>query len=127
MKPVKYQRGVSLTDLIAWGAVIIFVIFIAVKVMPSVTEAYQIKRAVASTASKVQPGDTPTSIRQIYNNQAVIDGIRKVYGDTLEVRKKGSLTILAYDYEDKIPLFANVSLAIHYQGEQTIGAGRSRE
>ncbi|MCL2830138.1 MAG: DUF4845 domain-containing protein [Betaproteobacteria bacterium] len=127
MKALKYQRGVSLADLVAWGFVIIFCVFITVKVLPSLSDFWKIRTAAAATASKVQPSDSASTIRRVFDDHITIEGTKRIYNSdfNFEVRKEGSTgTVIFFEYSDKIPLFTNVSLLMEYQNKQPIGSTR---
>jgi hypothetical protein len=112
---MKYQRGLTLTGLIAWGVVIFLVAVLAVKVVPEVIDFYKIKKAVASTAMQSR-GKTVPEIRADFDRHANIDSINTIKGSDLDIYKEGSVVVVAFAYETRISLFYNVSLVIDFQG-----------
>lgn len=61
---MRHQRGVSLSGLLVWGAVIAAVALLGIRVAPDVIDYYKIKKIVASTAAK-SSGKSVPEIRRI--------------------------------------------------------------
>jgi|WetSurSiteA1Bulk_404760.scaffolds.fasta_scaffold53011_2 hypothetical protein len=115
---MKRQRGVSLSGLMMAIALIVPAALLGMKVIPSVIEYYQVLKAVKAVAqdSGVKAG-TIMDVRVAYTKRLQIGDFTKVLPDDLEITKdEGGGLLIAFSYQDKIPLFANVSLAIDYEG-----------
>ena len=110
---LKAQRGVSLSGLIVVLGVIIAVAMLALKVIPSVLEYRSIKDGIA--AAKATNG-TPAELRLAFNKNADINAVTTIDGSDLMIGKVNGETEVAFDYEQRIPLFSNVALVIHYAG-----------
>jgi hypothetical protein len=107
------QRGVSLTGLIVVMGIIIAVAMLALKVVPGLLEYNSIKDGIA--AAKAQNG-TPAEMRLAFDKNADINAVTTIAGKDLMISKINGETEVAFDYEQKIPLFKNVTLLIHYAG-----------
>ena len=112
---MKYQRGISLAGLIAWGIVVGLSAILGVKVVPDVVEFYKIKKVVASAATN-SGGKTVPEIRSIYERYADIDQIESVKPADLDIYKEGTRLVIAFSYEKRIPLIGNISLLLDFQG-----------
>ena len=110
---LKAQRGVSLSGLIVVLGVIIAVAMLALKVVPSMLEYKSIKDGIA--AAKATNG-TPAEMRLAFNKNADINAVTTIDGGDLMINKVNGETEVAFDYEQRIPLFSNVALVIHYAG-----------
>jgi hypothetical protein len=110
---LKAQRGVSLSGLIVVFGIIIAVAMLALKVIPSVLEYKSIMAGIA--AAKATNG-TPQEMRQTFDKNADINAVTTIAGRDLMIGKINGENEVAFDYEQKIPLFTNVSLVIHYAG-----------
>lgn len=110
---LKAQRGVSLSGLIVVMGVIIAVAMLALKVIPSILEYKSIKSGIA--AAKATNG-TPTEMRLAFSKSADINAVTTIKGSDLMITKVNGETEVAFDYEERIPLFTNVFLVIHYAG-----------
>lgn len=112
---MKYQRGVALSGLIFWGIVLVLVAVLGMKVAPTVIEYYKIKKSAEGTLAKMGPESTVADVRNAFDRFAEIDMLEFSSKD-LEISKEDGKIIIEYAYEKRIPLFANVSLLIDYQG-----------
>lgn len=110
------QRGVTLSGLLAGAFVVAVVALLGMKVFPE----YMEHRAIASAVQKVAAGAAPESsvrqVREAFDRQANVDYISAITGADLEVTKEGGTIVVAYSYEKRIPLFANVSLILDFTG-----------
>jgi hypothetical protein len=110
---LKAQRGISLTGLIVVMAIIIAVAMLALKVIPGMLEYNSIKDAIAAAKAN---GGTPADMRLSFDKHADINAVTTIDGKGLIIGKVNGETEIAFDYEQKIPLFKNVTLLIHYAG-----------
>ena len=115
---MRYQRGVSLSGLLVWGAVIAAVALLGIRVAPEVIDYYKIKKIVASTAAN-SSGKTVPEIRAIFGKYADVDHIETITAADLDISKEGNQVVIAFEYEKRIPLFLNVSLLIDFQGSSS--------
>lgn len=112
---MKYQRGVALSGLIFWGIVVALVAVLGMKVVPTTIEYYKIKKSAEGTLNKVGPDSTVADVRNAFDRFAEIDMLEFSSKD-LEISKENGKIVIEFAYEKRIPLFANVSLLIEYQG-----------
>ena len=107
------QRGVSLSGLIVVLAVVFGVAVLGMKVFPSINEYRAVKNGIESAKRQ---GGTPQQMRTAFNKAADINMIKSVEGKDLIIGKVNDEIELAFDYEDKVSLFKDVYLGIHYSG-----------
>jgi hypothetical protein len=112
---MKYQRGVALSGLIFWGVVIALVAILGMKVVPTTVEYYKILKDAKASVSKVGPDATVADVRRTFDNFANIDSL-DFKPEQLDISKEGGKIVASFDYDKRIPLFANVSLVINYKG-----------
>ena len=112
---MKYQRGVALSGLIFWGIIIALVAILGMKVAPTTIEYYKVLKDAKATVNKVGPDATVADVRKTFDNFANIDSL-EFKSEQLDISKDGGKIVASFDYDKKIPLFANVSLVINYKG-----------
>ena len=112
---MKYQRGVALSELIFWGIIIALVAILGMKVAPTTIEYYKVLKDAKATVNKVGPEATVAEVRKTFDNFANIDSL-EFKSEQLDISKDGGKIVASFDYDKKIPLFANVSLVINYKG-----------
>lgn len=111
-RDVRYkQRGMSLSALLLWSVVLIFVAILGMKLIPVYREYAAIKTTLAAmTNDPVLLDGTKEDIRKSFNKRAQIDDISAVNGNDLDINKESGKIVLGIIYSVKTPLFANISL-----------------
>jgi len=104
------QRGISLISVIIAGIVLIFIMVIAFRSVPVITEYIAVKRAIQRVASNAEPSTSPYDVASAFDRYAEIDQISSVKGSDLVVSRENNRLVIAVAYERTVPLFANVSL-----------------
>jgi hypothetical protein len=112
---MKYQHGVALSGLIFWGIIIALVAILGMKVAPTTIEYYKVLKDAKATVNKVGPDATVAQVRRTFDDFANIDSL-DFKAEQLDVSKEGGKIVASFDYDKRIPLFANVSLVINYKG-----------
>lgn len=112
------QRGLTLTGMILWCIVIALVVITGMRVVPSATEYYKILKDVKAVAGS-SAGKTVPEIRKAFDRYADVDHVKDITSADLEISKDGNGVVISFSYEKRIPLFANVSLLIDYQGSSS--------
>ncbi len=114
----RYQQGITLVSLILVLAVIGAIAVLALKVTPTVTEYFSIKKAIASI--KAAGGSVP-EMRAAFNRQAEVGYIDAIDGKDLDIVQDGEGTEISFAYQKTIPLGGPVSLLIDYAGSTSNG------
>ena len=112
---MKYQRGVALSGLIFWGAILILASVLLMKVTPTLIEFYKIQKDTKAVVAKMGPESTVSEVRQSFGRFADIDQL-SFDANQLDISKDGGKIVIEFAYEKRIPLFWNVSLVIDYKG-----------
>jgi hypothetical protein len=90
------------------------------KVTPSVLEYYKILKATKAVGKDVGlQGASVADVRRAFEKHAEVDNFKKITSGDLEITKEGGQLVVSFAYQDKIPLFKNVSLVMDYEGTST--------
>jgi hypothetical protein len=119
---MKRQRGISLLGLVLIGFVLVVCTMLFMKVLPEYIEYYAIKKNVKAVAS--DPGlktATVPDIRLAYAKRANIDQITSVTHQDIDITKEAGNLVISFAYSRKIPLVANISLVIDFEGSSAGG------
>ncbi|MCM8594450.1 DUF4845 domain-containing protein [Accumulibacter sp.] len=115
---INRQHGLALSALIIWGIVIALVAITALKVVPEVIEYYKIRQVVKKVASESM-GRTVPEVRQAYSKYAEVEHIKTIGPADLNIFKEDNQVVIAFAYERRIPLVANVSLLIDFKASSS--------
>lgn len=110
---MKHQRGVALSGFLFWALILVFAALLGMKVAPTVIEFYKIKKDCKAVISQLAKDATVADVRKAYQRYADIDSL-EMSADQLDVSKENGQIVIAFAYEKRIPLLANVSLVIDY-------------
>ena len=110
------QRGLTLIGLLISGIIIALVALVVMRVVPTVIEYFNIKKAVVRAAS-ASPSGAPSEIRTAFERSQAIDDFTAIAGKDLVITKVNDRTVVSFAYEKRVPLFGPASLVIEYKGD----------
>jgi|WetSurMetagenome_2_1015567.scaffolds.fasta_scaffold239277_1 Tfp pilus assembly protein PilE len=113
---VAKQRGVSLTGLLVWSVILAVLALLAMKVGPEYLEYGKIKQAVTAMKKDAGAMSSVAEARKAFDRRADVDSITAITGNDLDVSKEGAEVVVSFAYDRRVPLFANVSLLLEFQG-----------
>ena len=109
------QRGLTLFGLLFWAMLIGFGGYMLVRILPTINEYSTIKRAV-DVIAKTQPG-TVAEARQAFDKQKDLEySIGSISGKDLVVTKENDKVVIAFAYDNVIPVYGPVYILIKYSG-----------
>jgi hypothetical protein len=112
------QLGVSLSGLLVAAVILAMLALLGMKVLPEVMEYLQIVKTVKKITTGPSAESVP-EVRKAFDNYANVDNIKAVTAQDLEISKESGTVVVSFAYESRIPLFANVSLLLEFQGSST--------
>jgi len=118
------QRGIALSGVVTWGVIIAVVAIFGIKILPEVLNYHKINQAVKAVAADGS-GKTVPELRQAFGKYAEVEHIQTLTAADLDIFKEDNQVIIAFAYERRIPLVANLSLLIDFRGSST-GRGRGQ-
>ncbi len=107
------QTGVSLSGLIVVLVVLVFVALIGFKVGPAYAEFFTAKDMIKKIAAENRGGSVQ-SIRKAWETKTMIDEIKALSKDDLEITKDGGDVVVSFAYKKEIPLFANIGVYVNF-------------
>ena len=111
----RQQRGLTLIGLLTWAILVGFIGYLAVRVLPTVSEFYTIQAVVDRLAAS--PANTVPEIRQAFSKQLQIDQtISSIEAKDLDITKENNRVVIAFAYEKEIELVGPLFLLIKYAG-----------
>lgn len=113
------QKGMGVFGLLVTLAVIAFVALLVLKLGPVYIEYFTVKKAITAVARTGV--SKPADIKAAFDRQADIDRIDVITARDIQVEGN----TLSFAYDKKVPLFANISIYIEFEGSASAGGGRS--
>jgi hypothetical protein len=110
----KKGRGLTLMGLITVLFILILLLLFGMKLLPAYIEYGTAKKAIDAIARDRTGASTPTEVRRLFDNRALIDNIQVIKGSDLDVTREGSGVVIAFAYRKEVPLVANVGLYIDF-------------
>lgn len=108
------QRGISLTGALVGMIVLAAVALFGAKLMPAYLEYFAVKKMLAAMASS---GETKNSVREIRNSWArrnVIEGVKSVAPDDLDISKEGGEAVITATWSTKTQIIGNFSACLDF-------------
>ncbi len=112
------QRGAALSGLLVWGIIIALVAVLGMKVAPEYLTYFKILKATKSIALE-STGKTVPEIRAAFGKYMNVEHVESITATDLDISKEGNTIVIAFAYEKRVPLFANISLLIDFQGSSS--------
>jgi hypothetical protein len=110
------QRGLTLIGLLISGIIIALIALVVMRVVPTVIEYFNIKKAVVR-ATSASPTGLPSEIRTAFDRSQAIDDFSAIAAKDLVISKVNDKTVVSFAYEKRVPLFGPASLLIEYKGD----------
>jgi hypothetical protein len=108
------QQGLSLSGVIVGLAVVGFLGVMAAKLLPAYTEYYAIRKVFAAMESAGDLKGTVREIRGSFERRAVIDDIRSVRPEDLEIGKEAGETVVSASWSMKVHMVGNLSACLDF-------------
>lgn len=114
------QKGITLLGVLIVGFFLVLLTVLTMKVAPEYIEYYGIMQNINAVASDPTLREANASaVRLAYSKRAEINQTKSVTYQDLVVTKDGGIWRLSFAYSKTIPLFANVSLLLDFEGSST--------
>ncbi|MGK9450391.1 DUF4845 domain-containing protein [Acidithiobacillus caldus] len=112
---VSREGGMSLIGVIFWIVILAMVVALIVKVMPVYYDNLSLQHIVQQQVQATTPEESLDRVRRDLNDRLAVAMIEIPQQDIFISRNGSSGPVqIRVDYERKVPLFANVSLLIHF-------------
>lgn len=112
------QRGLSLGKMVMVCVVVGLVALLGMKLAPQYIEYYKILKDCKAIAGEMSAknGATVADVKQSFQRYADIDQITGLSANDLDITKEGNDIVIGFSYQRTVPLVANISLLIDFQG-----------
>jgi hypothetical protein len=119
-RSLEKQKGITLSGILTVCVGLGLIGILAAKVVPSVVEYTDILREVkAIAADPAVRGGSMRDIKTAFTKRADVAYIKSITAEDLDISKDGDEVVIEFAYAQKIPLFANASLVLDFEGSST--------
>ena len=110
------QKGVSLSGLLVWSVILIFIAISGLRIVPAYIEYSTIKKNLTAIVKETDSQNMALNqIRLSFTKRAQIDNIKSVSGQDIKINRENGQIVLSAGYTTKIPLISNISLNIDFE------------
>ena len=108
------EAGLSFIGAIFWLLILVFVVALVVKVMPSYYDYWSLKNIVSQQERQSAPEESAAQIRRDLNTRLEVAMIH-IPQKGIQVEKAGAGPVLiTVSYDKIVPLVGNISLLLHF-------------
>ena len=111
---MRKQRGITLMGALAGMIVLAMVGLFAAKLLPVYLEYFAVKKVLASIEASGDSKGTVRDIRLSFDRRNMVEGIKEVKGDDLEVTKEGGEAVITATWSVKVPIVYNFSACLDF-------------
>ena len=108
------QRGIGMLGVFMILVLVIAGVILSMKAIPAYLEYFAIKKTFAALKAEAKGNDIK-SIKDRFNARAMIDDIKSITANDLEISREGGAVVVSASYQKVVPLFANVSLLLDFE------------
>jgi len=109
------QRGLTLLGLLFWATIMGLSVLLAMRVIPTLNEFFNVQRAVDGAAA--EGGATVGDVRAAFDRRKASEpSIKSISGKDLEVTKENDKIVINFSYDREIEIVKPVYLLIRYEG-----------
>jgi len=111
------QDGMTYLGMLSLMIVIAFVAMVVLKVLPVYMENFKVQSSLKSLAQ--EPKDDLAAlpageVEKLLLKRFSVNDVEHVTKDDIKITKEGHKTVVAVDYEARVPLFMNVDLVARF-------------
>ena len=113
------QRGVTFIGWLCLLTPIAILVYCGIRVTPMYLNFLNVSKALNLVASQARSGATigAGDLKQSLDKNFDVQAIERPSPKDIEIHREGERLALIADYEDVAPVFANISLLLHFHKE----------
>jgi Domain of unknown function (DUF4845) len=113
------QRGLSMMGFLFVAAVVVAVVMIGFRTLPSYIEYFTVKKVMQKTLQDSPEPFSLNKFRSDFDLKASADYIDSVRGSDIDVVKEGNALVATATWSNKLHLVGNVSLVLDFEATVT--------
>lgn len=114
------QSGVTGIGWLIIIGIVLFFMYLGVKLVPAYMEFYSIKSSMVSVTEEVEANASKSRVRKLLGGRFTVNSIDVVKPSDAEFKDTTEGKVLSLTYEKKISLFGNVSALLDFHHEERL-------
>ena|SRR5271165_2517874 len=109
------QSGITILGFLFVAAVVLCVVMIGFRVLPSYIEYFSVVKILKQTLDSAPDGETQAQFRRAFDLRVGADYVESVTGADVELTKQDNALVASAAWTKTLPLVGNVSLLLDFQ------------
>jgi Iap family predicted aminopeptidase len=112
---MRRQKGVTLSGLLLWSVVLVFVALLVFKIGPPYIEFLSIQAQVKAIANDSEGrSGVRRVVEDLFNRRSAIENISAVRAQDILISKEGDRVVLSFEYTVCVPIVFNIRACMDY-------------
>ncbi|RDX36464.1 DUF4845 domain-containing protein [Kangiella sp. HD9-110m-PIT-SAG07] len=116
----QYQGGMTAAGWLIIMAIVLFFMYLAIKLLPAYMEYFSIKSSLVSVAEESSSSSSKSDIQRLISGRFSVNNIDIIKVDDVEIKDITGGKALYIEYDNKISLFGNVSALVEFKHEEPL-------
>lgn len=112
---MRRQKGVTLSGLLLWSVVLVFVALLVFKIGPPYIEFLSIQAQLKAIANDPEGrSGVRRVVEDLFNRRSAIENISAVRATDILIAKEGDRVVLSFEYTVCVPIVFNIRACMDY-------------
>jgi len=112
---MRRQKGVTLSGLLLWSVVLVFVALLVFKIGPPYIEFLSIQAQLKAIANDPEGrSGVRRVVEDLFNRRSAIENISVVRAQDIIISKEGDGVVLSFEYTVCVPIVFNIRACMDY-------------
>ncbi|GAA4363566.1 DUF4845 domain-containing protein [Kangiella marina] len=116
----QYQNGMTAAGWLIIMAIVLFFMYLAIKLIPAYMEFFSIKSSLESVAEETNSNSSKSDLQRLISGRFSVNNIDIIKTDDVEIKDITGGKALYVEYENRISLFGNVSALVEFKHEEPL-------
>ncbi|AOE50398.1 DUF4845 domain-containing protein [Kangiella sediminilitoris] len=116
----QYQGGMTAAGWLIIMGIVLFFMYLAIKLVPAYMEFFSIKSSIESVALETSSSSSKSEIERLISGRFNINNIDIIKADDVDIKEITGGRALYVEYESRIALFGNVSALLEFKHEEPL-------
>ena len=116
----QYQGGMTAAGWLIIMAIVLFFMYLAIKLVPAYMEYFSIKSSLKSVAEESTSSTSKSDLKRYISGRFSVNSIDIVETDDVEIKDVDGGKALYIEYENRIALFGNISALLEFKHEEPL-------